>query len=148
MTAKAIESVLNNVLPKGTYINVVENKGVFGGDQIKIMFAAGDYLINNVSGQRTCVVSLLLTLDDNELRPQIFGGNGGRRIYFKTDPNNPKHKFLALSGVDLPFRKPQPNEKAIMNAIKKFAENWLKAIRENKEFLTHTDKVDYSIFLT
>lgn len=146
MNVEAIQSVLNEVLPQGTYIDVRERKSIFNDNQVRIMFAAGDYLINNVEGQRPCVVSLLLDLTDMELTPQIFGGNGGRRVYFNVDPNDPKQKFLALNGIDLPFRKPQANEKAIMNAIKKFAENWLKTIRENKEFLTHQDKVDYSIF--
>ena len=146
MTAKAIESVLNEVLPQGTFIMVNEGKSIFSEPQIRIMIAASNYLINNVEGQRPLAVSLLLDLNDMELRPQVFGGNGGRRMYFNTDPNNPKHKFLAMSGIDLPFRKPNPNEKAILNAIKKFAENWLKTLRENKEFLMHTDKVDYSIF--
>jgi hypothetical protein len=147
MTPSTIETILKSVLPQQTYIEVDTYKG-FAGTYTKIMFAAADVLINNVRGQRPQAVSLSLLIDEMELTVQCYGGNGGQHIYRNPNLEDPKEKYLAMKSVKIPFRKPQPNEVAIEKAIIKFAQNWLKALNENKQELRYKDIVDYTPFLT
>jgi hypothetical protein len=140
-----IESILKSVLPTETYIEVRSYNGAFG-DYIKIMFAAKDFLINNVSGQRPQAVSLRLSLSDMELTTQVFGGNGGQSIYREPNLEDPKEKYLAMKSVKVPFRKPKNELVAVEGAIKRFAENWLKTLEANKDTLRYKDIVDYSKF--
>ena len=142
-----IKDILTSVLPSKTHIYVGETKSIFGDPQIKIVFAVSDYNINGVRGQMVQVVSLLLNLKDMELRPQVFGGNGGRSVYRKPNLNDPKEKYLAMKSIILPFRKPKAEEKYVLAAIKRFAENWLKVLKENRDVLMYQDYVDYDDFL-
>ena len=148
MMTEKIQSVLESVLPKETFINVSTYKACFGGESIKIFFAANDHDINKVQGQKPQAVSLRLQLNDLDLAVQVFGGNGGQSIYRDPNMQDPKEKYLAMKSVKIPFRRPQANEEAVLKAIKKFAENWLKALNENKEVLRYKDIVDYTPFLT
>jgi hypothetical protein len=138
-----IEKVLNERLPSTAWRKVSMTK-VLGGDWIKIQFAGADYLINGVQGQRPLAASLRLD-EDLELKPQGFGGSGGRRIYFSPDKENPKEKYLALSGVTIPFRTPKKEEKKVLDAIGRFVDNWVKAIKEkDPKFYRNTDHVNYA----
>lgn len=143
-----IENILKETLPSKTHIIVRDIKNIFGEPEIMISFAVSDYNINGVSGQKIQVVSLLLNLNDMELRPQVFGGCGGRVIYRKPDLTDPKEKYLAMKGIYLPFRKPIAEEKYVLAAIKRFAEKWVKTLQIHKDNLVHQDLVDYDDFLS
>ena len=140
-----IENILKGVLPSNTVIKVWEYK-IFSRC-IGILFHPEARTINNVSGQYPQVVSLSLNLENLELTTQVFGGNGGRCIYRNINKDNPKEKYLAMMSVKIPFRKPKPEEKFILNAIEKFAENWIKTLKENVEVLKYKDIVNYEDFL-
>jgi hypothetical protein len=126
---------LSAQLPQTCWRQVETGRNIFGGSYIKIAFASADIQINGVSGQRPDVVSLKLDMGVMELKPQIFGGNGGRCVYLKPDRTNPKEKYLAMATHQLPFRKPKPNKEAVMVAITKFAQEWVKFLKANHEFL-------------
>lgn len=142
-----IENVLKTHLPKGAHRIVKEVKGSFGGDYIKIAFAASDVEINNVRGQHPQCVSLCLDLQDMELYPQVFGGNGGQSIRRKPNMEDPHEKYLAMKGVRIPFRKPKPEEAKILNAIARFAQRWKETLKQNREVLMYQDLVDYDELL-
>jgi hypothetical protein len=142
-----IKNILNEVLPKAAFRLVSEGNGVFGGKYIKIAFAVSDYNINGISGQKVQVVSLNLELNCLELTTQIFGGNGGQSIYRKPNLNDPKEKYLAMKSVKVPFKRPKPEEQYVLSAIKRFAENWLKTLKENRDVLMYQELVNYDEFL-
>jgi len=142
-----IENILLSILPKQAFINVKEIKSCFGDEEIMIFFAAKDYDINNVSGQKPQAVSLLLDIKTLKLRPQVFGGNGGQYIERKPNLNLPEEKYLAMKGVRIPFRTPKPIKEKVLNCIKTFAENWVKLLRENKDVLMYQDIVNYDELL-
>lgn len=143
-----IKTILENILPKSTFIEVTEHKGFFSERQyIKIVFAASDKLINNVRGQLPQVVSLLLDINTLILETKMFRGCGGNVVYRNPNPNDSNEQYLAMKAIKVPFRKPKPIEKSVITAIEKFATNWLKVLRENKENLMYTDLVDYDEFL-
>jgi len=142
-----IEQILDKVVPS-FYKGVSIQKNIFDtGNNIRIFIAASDYKINGVSGQLPQVVSLSLDLSDMDLHPQVYGGNGGQRIDREKDMNDPNEKFFAFSTIKIPFRTPQPNEKAVLDAIKRFAENYKKTLAENREVLLYQDIVDYDKLL-
>jgi hypothetical protein len=142
-----IEQILDKVVPS-FYKGVSIHKNIFDtGNNIRIFIAASDYKINGVSGQLPQVVSLSLDLSDMDLHPQVFGGNGGQRVERKPNMSDPNEKYLAMKGVKVPFRTPQPNEKAVLDAIKRFAENYKKTLAENREVLLYQDVVDYDKLL-
>ena len=146
MKAK-IEDILNKVVPS-FYKGVSIYKNIFDtGNNIRIFIAASDYKINGVSGQLPQVVSLSLDLSDMDLHPQVFGGNGGRAISRKPNMSDPDEKYLAAKSVKVPFRTPQPNEKAVLDAIRRFAENYKKTLADNREVLLYQDIVDYDKLL-
>jgi hypothetical protein len=105
--------------------------------------AASNYEINRVSGQYPQYVSLMLDLSDMDLHTQVFGGNGGDRIYLIPDKNDPKEKYLAMAGRRIPFRKPKPNEKNVLDAIRRFAQNYRNTLVENRDRLMYQDVVNY-----
>jgi len=142
-----IENVLNAQLPEGAHRIIKEVEGSFGGDYIKIAFAASDAQINNVRGQHPQCVSLCLDIQDMELYPQVFGGNGGRLIHRKPNMEDPREKYLAMKGVRIPFRKPKPEEAKILNAIARFAQRWQEALKQNREVLMYQDLVNYDELL-
>jgi hypothetical protein len=142
-----IEQILDKVVPS-FYKGVSIHKNIFDtGNNIRIFIAASDYKINGVSGQLPQVVSLSLDLSDMDLHPQVYGGNGGQRVERKPNMNDPKEKYLAMKGVKVPFRTPQPNEKAVLDAIRRFAENYKKTLANNREVLLYQDVVDYDKLL-
>lgn len=142
-----ILNILNKTLPKQCFIVVNEYKGCFGTNYISIAFAANDKLINNVAGQYPQLVSLSLNLDSFKLSPQMYAGCGGQVIYREPNLNDPNEKYLAMKSVKIPFRTPKKEEKNILAAIERFANNWIKALKENKETLCHKDLVNYDEFL-
>jgi hypothetical protein len=142
-----IEQILDKVVPS-FYKGVSIRKNIFDtGNNIRIFIAASDYKINGVSGQLPQVVSLSLDLSDMDLHPQVYGGNGGQRVERKPNMSDPNEKYLAMKGVKVPFRTPQPNEKAVLDAIKRFAENYKKTLADNREVLLYQDIVDYDKLL-
>lgn len=140
-----IENVIREAVPSQTIINVWHYK-IFG-EHIGIRFYPESKPINGVSGQYPQVVSLSLDLKTFELIPQAFSFNGGRVIYRKPNMDDPNEKYLAMKRVKIPFRKPKPEEKHILAAVKRFAENWVLALKENVDVLTHQDYVNYKEFL-
>lgn len=141
-----IKDLLIKTLPENTHIIVRERKNCFGGNYIMIGFAASNHLINGVEFQYPQFVSLSMYYDFT-LDVQVYGGSGGNRIDRKPNMNDPKEKYLAMKGVKIPFRRPKPNEKAVLGTIEKFAQNWIKALKENKENLCYQDIVNYDDFL-
>jgi len=139
-----IKEILNNELPDSFNITVEDCHSIFNDKQIRIMFSPNTYKINQLSGQHPQIVSLLLNLEDLDLHPQIFVGNGGRRIYREIDPLHPREKYLAMVGIDIPFRRPKNTEEAVLRAIKRFAQNYIRTLKENKDVLRYKDVVDYS----
>lgn len=140
-----IEKILKDVLPTDSKISVVRKPDILGdGEYIKIAFCPNAETINNVRGQYPQMVALHLDLNTMELQPQIYGGSGGKCIYRKPDEN---HSMLAMQRIVIPFRKPKREEKHVLNAIKKFAERWVQALKENKDVLMHKDLVDYDKYL-
>ena len=139
-----VKNILENNLPKGFNIIVNERKTFYGTEALKIIFSPNTTQIHNVRGQFPQVVSLNLCLDKLELEPQSFGGNGGRLIYRDIDKNNPSEKYLAMKGVKVPFRKPKKEIEAVKRALKKFCENYIKTLQDNKEVLLYKEVVDYS----
>jgi hypothetical protein len=142
-----IKEILANTLPSNTFIFVERTKAFFGGEGIKIGFAASDTNINDVRGQLPQLVSLYLDLANLKLHVQGYGGSGGNRIYRKVDPNNHKEKYYAMVGIKIPFRKPKAEEKFVLKALEKFAQKWVEAIKENKEVLMYQDLVNYNELL-
>ena len=146
-----VENLLKSILPSKTFIIVDERKCYISSTNddkyLKIAFATSSHLINGVPNQYPEVVSLALDLKTLELKPQSFGCCGGQLIYLKPNKNDPREKYLAMAGLKIPFRKPQPNEKAVLNAVEKFAKNWVNAIKENKDRIFHDDIVNYDEFL-
>lgn len=139
-----IKTILETELPKGFNIIVSPYKSFYGSEHIKIMFSPNVEEINRVRGQFPQVVSLSLAVDKMELEGQIYGGNGGLCIYREIDPNHPKEKYLAMKSVKVPFRKPKKEGKFVLAAIKRFAQNYLKTLKDNREVLRYQDLVDYS----
>jgi len=138
-----IETILNEVLPEKCYRKVWNTKTFYGTPQIGIAFSISDYDINNVRNQKIQIVSLILDLNEMELTPQCFGGCGGQSIYRKPNLELRDEKYLAMKSIKIPFRKPKGEEKFILAAIKRFAENWLKALKENREVLMYQEYVNY-----
>ena len=136
-----IKNLLESILPSKTVIVVKEHKKIFDdGKTLQIAFYPESKTINNVRGQYPQVVSLRLDLDTLELEPQIYDGNGGRCIYRTPDE---KHSYLAMQSIKIPFRKPKPETDKILAAIKRFAERWLQALKDNKDVLMYHDYVNY-----
>jgi len=142
-----INAILQKEVPNFFY-SVTKTKSYFGNEeQIAIKIAASDYEINNVRGQYPQLVSLLLNVNTMDLNVQVFGGNGGQRIYRDINPNDPKEKYYAMIGIKVPFRTPQKNEKAVLNAIQKFVQNYKQALRDNIQTLRYKNNVDYETLL-
>jgi hypothetical protein len=138
-----IEKILKDELP-GFYTFVRKRKNFIGETYyLQIGMAASNYEINRVSGQYPQYVSLMLDLSDMDLHTQVFGGNGGDRIYLIPDKNDPKEKYLAMAGRRIPFRKPKPNEKNVLDAIRRFAQNYRNTLVENRDRLMYQDVVNY-----
>lgn len=138
-----IEKILKEELP-GFYTFVRKRKNFYGDTYyFQIGMAASNYEINRVNGQYPQYVSLMLDMTDMDLHTQVFGGNGGDRIYLIPDKNDPKEKYLAMAGRRIPFRKPKPNEKNVLDAIRRFAQNYRNTLVENRDRLMYQDVVNY-----
>jgi hypothetical protein len=143
-----IKSILEKELPKNSWKLVTKGSHFDGSPYLKIAFAVSDYDINNVRGQKIQCVSLILDLTTLELQSQVFGGNGGQSIYRKPNMEHPREKYLAMKSVKIPFRMPKKEQKFVYNAIRKFAQNWVKSLTENIDELMYQDKVNYKEFLS
>lgn len=138
-----IEAILAATVP-GAFSIVNQSRNSFSGtEEIKIGIAASNYEINRVKGQYPALVSLWLKLDTMELTVQTFGGMGGGCIYRRPNMEDAREKYLAMKGVKIPFRKPQPNEKAVLAAVERFALAWKKAVAENISNMSHAG-IDYA----
>ena len=142
-----IKDILKAKLGDKFVYNVSKQTNFFGGDYIQIWMACSMIDINEVRGQKPQVVSLSLDIETLELAPQVFAGNGGQRIYRKPNLEDPSEKYLAMKGVKVPFRKPQPTKEKVKESIAKFADNYIKTLRENKATLKYQDIVDYDSIL-
>lgn len=138
-----IEKIVKETLPESFHITVSQHEGIFNGEYIKIVMAVSDYQINSVKGQFPQVVSMCLEIDTMELKTQIYGGMGGQCITRKVNKNDPKESWLAMKSIKVPFRTPKKEEKFVLAAIKKFAENFYTSLVENVEVLTGQEYVDY-----
>jgi hypothetical protein len=136
-----VNKIIAETLP-GFWSKVYEYKSI-GGKYIAIKIACASYEINRVEGQRPQVVSLCLDPQTLELKPQVFGGNGGQSIYRDIDPNHPTEKFLAMQSIKIPFRKPTPKLESVYKAISKFCLNYKEALTNNIEKLKYRDTIDY-----
>ena len=135
-----VEKGLKKILPSAVHDTILVEH--YNSAFIRIQWAASNYKINGVRGQYPLVASLNIYKADGTLGSSAFGGNGGRRLYFRILPEDNSH--YALHGVNIPFRKPRKNEKAMMKAILKFADNWVKIVKANKDRLPHEDSVNYT----
>jgi hypothetical protein len=130
-----IESILKSELPE--FITKVQiGKNFFGSEYLRIFMYTSELNINNVQGQKPNLCSLALE-NDLELRVQGYGGCGGNRIFTKPNLNDPKEKYFAMIGQKVSFRTPKKEEKTVLNAIKKFAQNYKTTLELHKENLKH-----------
>lgn len=141
-----IETAIKKEIPTGCYVRVWKRNRALGGAAIGIFFAANDYNINNVEDQKPQAVSLTLDPATWELEVQAYSCMGGQSVKRVPNKDIPAERHLAMKGVKVAFRKPQANETAVLKAIAKFAHNWRETIRNNKDVLMYSDKVDYSKF--
>lgn len=87
-------------------------------------------------------VSLSLS-EDLELKPQIYGGEGGNSIYREPNKEDAKEKYLAMKSVTVPFRKPQQNKDAVLRCIDRFADAYIKTLTDNRDKLCYRDVIDF-----
>lgn len=150
-----IKEILNNVLPESFNKDVRLREKGFGGPTIRIGASPSTFLINNVAGQLPQYVSLMLWLDEMELRTQVVGGMGGGGFYRNIRPDlYENEKYLALGRVKIPFRKPKklsaakPNREDVLpgiyNGIEKFFTRYVDSLKEWGDDLMHKDQGDYS----
>jgi len=147
VTTKEITDILTKILNKDMFLQVVQYKGCFTDSYIKIAFACSHIDINNVRGQKPQIVSLSLNLTDLELQSQMYGGNGGQYIYRQPNKEIATEKYLAMKSVKVPFRKPKKEKKFVLNAITRFANNYIKTLKENESVLMYQDLIDYNTIL-
>ena len=141
MKEKILQKI-QSIVPNA-FVIVEDRKAFYGGNFLKIAIAGSDKLINNVKGQYPGLVSLSLDLDKKELSVQIYGGCGGQTLLVNVDKNDPAQKYNAYHGVRIPFRKPQPNDEKIVNAIGKFVQNWKDAIKSHLDRMPHAEMADW-----
>ncbi len=137
-----IEKIIRETLPESFHIEVWERNSL-SLPSIGIIMAVSNYEIHNVRGQYPQVVSLGLYTEDLDLHIQGYGGMGGQCITRKPNKLDPKEYHLAQKSVKIPFRKPKNEEKFVLAAIKKFAENFYLALVENIDVLNGEQYVDY-----
>ena len=128
-----ITDLLKRVLPSKTYINVEPYKGM-ASRYLAIEFAASSDFVSGTRGERPQLVSLCLN-SKLELQVQMYGGAGGNMIYRRPDKSKDSEKHYAMVGIKIPFRKPQPNEKSVLQAVENFAKAWVKALKDNADVL-------------
>ena len=141
-----IEKILNEHLAK--FPHAIEIRKECMGDEkyLKIWWSCSTTCINGVSGQMPQVVSFSLS-EKLEFNPQIFGGNGGRRIYRNINPLVQSEKYYAMIGIDIPFRTPKPDMKKISLCLVKFINDYKRILRENMPLMRYTELCDYNYLL-
>lgn len=143
-----ITELIKNKLKGKFPFNVSKHKYSFGSNEyLQIWFACSDIDINKVHGQKPQVVSLSLDLQSLELKPQVFGGNGGRCIYRQPNLEDPAEKYLAMKSVKIPFRTPTPTVAKVKEGISKFIDNYIKALKENRATIRYQEMVNYDELL-
>ena len=140
-----IESIMSEELPSGFYTFADVSTGSFGGPYMKIAMACSNK-DKHVAGQKAQVVSLCLEAD-LELHPQVYGGNGGQCIHREPNKENTDEKFLAMKSVKVPFRRPNKDEEAVLKAVRRFCQAYLKTLRDNKAVLIDRHEIDYEKLL-
>ncbi len=96
---------------------------LLNSNYFQIVIADTYYNKNNIPLiERTNIITLSYCLDDNELKPQIYGGMGGETITIESDE---KHLFCKY--IQIPFRSNRDTFKSLGNFIK----NYQKLLREN-----------------
>ena len=128
-----IAQIIAEELPN--FWNAVGTYQGYDSPYITIKIASSNFNINNVNGQRPNCVSLWMNENTKELSIQVFGGNGGQCIYREVGPNDPATKYLAMSRIKIPFRKPAKTEEAVLKAIRKFCIEYKKALIDNLDVL-------------
>jgi hypothetical protein len=121
-----LTNILDNTL-SGFYYTVTERKNCFNGAFIAVNIATSDYCINQVRGQFHNNISMSLS-SDYELIFQVYGGNGGQRIYRSIDPNIEREKHLALGSEKISFRTPQKNKEAVLRAFQKVCDRYFETL--------------------
>ena len=123
-----IAKILDRTAPNA--YKEIRTRRLMGRNVTYIILADSNHQINGVSGQYPACVSLLLS-EDWELRPQVFGGNGGQCVFRK--PTGEKEKYLALGREKVPFRKPKQTETAALAAIERFTTRWRDIVQDIKD---------------
>ena len=142
MIEEKVLAEIEKAVPAEFYKKVLRRKNVLGtGEFLQIVVAPVDYHINDVRGQRPQVVSFALDLADLELRPQIYGGCGGRSITVKP----PEDSHLYCERVHIPFRTPKRAEKNILAALNRFFARYVAELRKQGSNLMHYDKIAHVI---
>jgi hypothetical protein len=116
-----ITLALSKTLPSSALRQVILKKGCFGDYFFKIVFG-----VPTTKGAQQIVS---LSLDNDELRTQIYGGEGGGRIVRKPNLEDRHEKYLCQVGVKVPFKKPKHERKFILGAIERFATNWVETLK-------------------
>lgn len=141
-----IKAIIAEELPKFWY-NVSRYR-ILGETLVAIQIGASAHEINNVSGQRPQIVSLAFDPVKYEIYPQVFGGEGGDRIFRKPNLHDPKEKYLAMKSIKIPFRKPKNEASRCLEALRKFCRNYKKVLLENIDSLEYANIVDYKSLLS
>lgn len=142
-----IHEIVKSKMPEGSWFKVREQT-VIGDPMIYISIAASPYEINDVAGQHPQRVGLQLGVRTMRLDTVNIGGMGERSVYLHPDLNDEREKYLAMAGRNVPFRRPKPNEKAVLAAIERFIDRWFDALREHRARLKYDDVVDYDKLLS
>jgi hypothetical protein len=139
-----INDILSKVFPKEVIYSLHRGKFSIGNTEyLRMSFRLSDETINRVNGQYPQRINLCIW-DDFTCNTQPWGGMGGQSVYRKPNMDDPKEKYLAMKGVKVPFRQPKKEAKFVLRAVKRYAENYLKVLKENKDNLKYQNLVDYS----
>jgi len=110
-----IENILSEILPRA-FTRVVERRNILGsGTYLAITIAANEKEINGVSSQLAGRVDLKLEGLDLEVAYR------GSSVFRKPRLEDPREKYLAFGVERIPFRRPKPNEAAVLRAVERFA---------------------------
>ena len=145
-----IRNIVKDVLGDKFYIEVDIHYSMDKRENLMIMAACSPFEINGIRYQRPQTVALSWwnwSDFSDELKSQAFNLSGGRNVKCSADANNPKEAHLARMninvGVSIPFRKAS-GQQNVDKAVRKFFENYIKVLKENKSRLLYKDIVDYS----
>jgi hypothetical protein len=142
-----IERLLSDKLGSNFPFGVTIYKSSFTNDEyLKIWWSCSNENINGVRGQMPQCVSFSLS-SKLELKPQVFGGNGGRCIYRKPNKEIQSEKYLYMQSIVLPFRTPKPEVDKVLSCLSKFIDSYKSALVNNFDNLMYQDIVDYKKLL-